>query len=157
MPASEASCIVRGGSVMPICSHITNFRASAFVRTCGADFGSRRSHNQNMARRGTPKIQPLWYLPEWMAASNLAGRGAHTKMRELTGWSKATMSQLYNGGQDFNSRILQEAATALKCRPYELLMHPEEAFGLRHQRAAALQVVTTTPSNRSPEPADSSA
>ena len=67
------------------------------------------------------------------------------------------MSQLYNDGQDFNSLILQEAADALKCRPYELLMHPDEAYGLRRQRAAALQVVSTTPPDGAAPSTDSDA
>ena len=94
-----------------------------------------------MARRGIPKGQINWYLREWMEACNIKGRGAQTRMRELTGWSKATMSQLYNGEQDFSPKILAEAALALKAETYELLMHPDRAFRLRRLREDALRIV----------------
>lgn len=92
-------------------------------------------------RRGKPKGFVDWYLKEWMLASDLRGRGAHTRLRELTGWSKATMSELYNGGQDFSPKILREAADAFKCEPFELLMPPEEAMAIRQMRASAFQIV----------------
>lgn len=62
-------------------------------------------------------------------------------MMEKTGWSKATMSQLYNGKQDFNSKILKEAADALGVEPHELLMLPERAMAARRMRQAAAQIV----------------
>lgn len=99
------------------------------------------SHTANMARRGKPKGLVPWYLPEWMAVAELKGRGAQTRMMELTGWSKATMSQLYNGGQDFSPKVLAEAAQALNCAPYELLMHPETAMAIRRLRQDALRIV----------------
>lgn len=87
-----------------------------------------RSYVRNMARRGIPKQQPAWYLKEWMAACGFSGRGAQARMMEETGWSKATMSQLYNGQQDFNSDILRTAARALNVHEFELLMLPEMAM-----------------------------
>ena len=94
-----------------------------------------------MARRGVPKNGINWYLPEWMAACGLAGRGAQAKMMELTGWSRATMSQLYNGKQDYSPDILRQAAIALKVEPYELLMPPEKAMLLRQAVSNARQIV----------------
>lgn len=99
------------------------------------------SHNANMARRGKPKGLVPWYLPEWMEAAGLKERGAQERMRELTGWSKATMSQLYNGHQDFSPKVLAEAALALNCSPYELLMHPDTAMAIRRLRQDALRIV----------------
>jgi transcriptional regulator with XRE-family HTH domain len=63
------------------------------------------------------------------------------EMMSLTGWSKATMSQLYNGVQDYSPKIIREASEALKVAPYELLMHPEEANAIRRLRQEALRVV----------------
>ncbi len=83
-----------------------------------------------MARRGVPTTIN-WYLREWMEVCNLSGRGAQAKMCELTGWSKATMSQLYNGSQDYSPKIIAEAAQALHIEEYELLMLPERAMRLR--------------------------
>jgi transcriptional regulator with XRE-family HTH domain len=100
----------------------------------------RYTHNRNMARRGIPK-QINWYLREWMAARGIKKQ---TDMMELTGWSKATMSQLYNGMQDYSPKIIAEAADALKVSHYELLMHPEEANALRRLRQDALRVVENT-------------
>jgi len=92
-----------------------------------------------MARRGIPKHQLLWYLREWMATQHIHRQ---TDMMELTGWSKAKMSQLYNGQQDFNSEILAEAAAALKIAPFELLMPPDQAQSYRRMRADALRIAS---------------
>ena len=97
-----------------------------------------------MARRGVPKGPVNWFLKEWMDSAGLSGRGAQARMMELTGWSKATMSQLYNGDQDYSPKVVNEAAAALKCNPYELLMHPDMAFALRRQREDALRIVADT-------------
>lgn len=97
-----------------------------------------------MARRGVPKGQINWYLREWMEATGLRGRGAQAKMMERTGWSKATMSQLFNGTQDYSPRVVNEAAAALNCEPYELLMHPDRAFALRRVREDAIRIVADT-------------
>ena len=95
-----------------------------------------------MARRGIPKGPINWYLPEWMAACGLEGRGSQTKMRELTGWSKATMHQLYHGEQDYSPAVVNAAATALKAEPYELLMPPEKAFMIRRALASIKEIKT---------------
>lgn len=89
-----------------------------------------------MARRGVP-TQINWYLREWL---NMLGK-SQADMIKLTGWSKATMSQLYNNKQDYNPKVVNEAAAALKVEPFELLMRPERAMALRRQREAALQIV----------------
>lgn len=104
-----------------------------------------------MSRRGVPKAGVSWYLNEWMAARGMEGRGAQAKMMELTGWSKATMSQLYNGTQDYSPKIIAEAAKALGVEEFELLMHPERANAMRQLRASAEQIVAAVPE---PEPID---
>ena len=95
----------------------------------------------NMTRRGIPKNGRSWYLPEWMAACGLSGRGAQAKMMELTGWSRATMSQLYNGKQDYSPELLRQASTALGVEPYELLMPPAKAIILREAVSNARKIV----------------
>lgn len=119
-------------------SHITNICASGLVRTSRADIRNGISYYANMARRGIPKQPPAWFLREWMKA---CGIETQAKMMELTGWSKATMSQLYNGKQDFNSKFLTEAADALGIERHELLMTPEIAMAQRRLRQAAIQIV----------------
>lgn len=91
-----------------------------------------------MARRGIPKTPPLWYLREWMAAKGIKRQA---DMADRTGWSKATMSQLYNGKQDFSPKILREAAAALEIQPFELLMHPDQAMALVRLRRDAVRIV----------------
>ena len=94
-----------------------------------------------MARRGIPKDRKVnWYLVEWMAAHGLKGRGAQERMRELTGWSKATMSQLFNGTQDYSPKVVNEAAAALHCETWELLMPPSKAMALRAFQETAREV-----------------
>jgi transcriptional regulator with XRE-family HTH domain len=73
-----------------------------------------------------------------MRAKNVKTQAA---MMKLTGWSKATMSQLYTGRQDFSPRLLKEAAAALEIEPYQLLMAPETAMALLRLRQDALLVV----------------
>lgn len=139
MPAPAARSVVRGVSISS-CSHIPNFEARPKVRTYHADICLKISHNRNMARRGKPKGPVNWFLVEWMDACGISGRGAQTKMMELTGWSKATMSQLYNGEQDYSPPLVNAAAMALNAEPYELLMHPEKAMNLRKLRESALRI-----------------
>lgn len=119
----------------------TNMQAPIF-RTSRADIVRHICDNSHMARRGIPKGPVNWYLPEWMAACGLQGRGAQTKMRELTGWSKATMHQLYHGDQDYSPAVVNAAAFALKAEPYELLMPPEKAFMIRRALASIKEIKT---------------
>lgn len=130
---------------MRSCSHITNVVASPYVRTLDNDRGDRCSYNAKMARRGVPKQPVRWFLREWMEAGGLVGRGSQTRMMELTGWSKATMSQLYNGTQDYSPAILEAAAVALHAEPWELLMHPDRARALRAFRQSAATIVASEP------------
>lgn len=145
MPAAVLSVERSGAACMAVCSHMPNENTRGFVRTSRADFVTGRSYHANMARRGIPKKPPLWYLPEWMKACGLTGRGSQARMMELTGWTKATMSQLYNGQQDFNSAILETAAKALQIDAFELLMPPERAMALRQLRDSAAVIVEAVP------------
>lgn len=77
-------------------------------------------------------------------------------MMEKTGWTKAKMSQLYNFKQDFNSEILSEASNALNIRPYELLMHPEDAHALRRVHGAAVHLASDRRAAFISEPEDAS-
>lgn len=124
---------------MSVSSHILNFKTSAAVRTSMADKLAAGSYKSNMAknRRGKPDQPPLWFLREWMAACDMQ---TQVQLMERTGWSKAKASELFNGGQDFNSKTLREAAAAFNARPWELLMHPDDAFALRKQEDALKEV-----------------
>jgi hypothetical protein len=94
-------------------------------------------------RRGIPKVEPAWYLREWLQVAGRGGRGANAWLQKETGWSKATTSQLLNGKQDLDSRYIDEAARALCIEKHELLMHPDRAMEMRQLRAVADQAVRT--------------
>jgi hypothetical protein len=104
-----------------------------------------------MARRGVP-TQINWYLREWMDMVFPEPRGRQAKMMKLTGWSKATTSQLYNNTQDYSPKLVNEAALALSAEPWELLMPPEQAMAYRQLRASAEQIVKEVPPPESPAP-----
>jgi len=142
MPAAFARSEYRGASFMRTCSHITNISASPQIRISGKDASLRIRNNSHMARRGIPKGPVNWFLQEWMASRGLDGRGSQTKMMELTGWSRATMSQLYNGQQDYSPVILKTAAEALNAEPFELLMPPERAMAIRRALASAREIAS---------------
>ncbi len=142
MPAAFARSEYDGASFMPLCSHITNISASPQIRAWAKDASLPVCDNSHMARRGIPKGPPSWFLPEWMAAAASEGRGSQAKMIELTGWSRATMSQLYNGQQDFSPAILRAAAIALSAEPFELLIPPERAFAIRRAMASLREVAS---------------
>lgn len=114
---------------------------NSFVRTSRNDFRRESSHKWNMARRGKPD-GINWYLREWMDMTFPNPRGRQAKMSELTGWSKATTSQLYNNTQDYSPKLVNEAADALKAEPWELLMPPERAMAIRRIRSTAEEIVT---------------
>ena len=82
-----------------------------------------------------------------MEACGLSGRGSQTRMMELTGWSKATMSQLYNNTQDYSPKVLTEAARALNAEEWELLMPPERAMRLRRIQADATEIAKLASEN----------
>lgn len=73
------------------------------------------------------------------------GRGAQAKTVEITGWSKATMRQLYNYNQYYSRSFLEAAAKALPCEIYELLMPPARAMSIRGLRANTAEIVESDP------------
>jgi transcriptional regulator with XRE-family HTH domain len=73
-------------------------------------------------------------------------------MCRMTGWSKATMSDIYNGRTLYYREIVNQVATALEVHPFELLMPPDEAFALRRLRQSALQIAAETRTGYTPPP-----
>lgn len=74
-------------------------------------------------------------------------------MAKATGWSKATMSQLYNGSQDYSPAIIDAAAAALNVEPFELLMPPDRAMAIRGLRESAAVIVKSTAPSFAPSQA----
>lgn len=64
------------------------------------------------------------------------------------------MSQLFNGDQDYSPKVVNEAASALHCQTWELLMPPEEAMALRRFRETAREVVRSDPAKEIDPPGD---
>lgn len=104
------------------------------------DRALRTSYYPNMA---TPPRHD-WYLRAWMDATKMR----QSDIMKATGYVKAKMSDLATGKQRFNRDILNEVAAALNIRPYELLMHPDEAMAIRRVRESAIRIAAETP----PEP-----
>lgn len=94
-----------------------------------------------MARRGIPKGQINWFFPEWM---DYFGITKQVDIIEKTGWSKATVSQVMSGKQDYSPKLVNDAAATFHLAPYELLMRPEDAMALRRLREQALAVVESS-------------
>ncbi len=66
-------------------------------------------------------MRPDWYLVEWMRSKNIN----QAKLAELTGWSKATVNDIYHGRTKYYRDIVNECARVLEINAYELLMPPE--------------------------------
>ncbi|NBW12161.1 MAG: hypothetical protein EBR82_29440 [Caulobacteraceae bacterium] len=56
-------------------------------------------------------------------------------LRRITGWSKRKASDLVTGTQRYNRDVLNEASSAMHLAPFELLMHPDDAYAIRNMRA----------------------
>lgn len=125
-------------SLMSNSSDYPNVLSSRKVRMTDGDRRSRSSYHPNMPRKAKQStvIGPDWFLQEWMRYF----KKSQADMCRLTGWSKATMSDIYNGTTNYYREILNEVARALEVSPFELLMHPDEAHALRRLRDSALTI-----------------
>lgn len=77
-----------------------------------------------------------WYFREWLSALHLK----QARIVELTGWSKGKVSKLYNGDAQYTRDIVNEVARAIHVRPFELLLHPEDAMAIRRLRESAVTI-----------------
>ena len=91
-----------------------------------------------MPRKTTPPrtIGPDWHLPEWMAAKRIS----QADLVRLTGWSKATVNDIYHGRTEYYRAVLNQLAAALNVYPWELLMSPAEAMAILNLRESALTI-----------------
>jgi transcriptional regulator with XRE-family HTH domain len=69
-----------------------------------------------------------WYLREWLVSLEVS----QAELERLTELSKATVSALINGKQQYNQSHIDRIAWELKIRPYELLLPPREAGAIRN-------------------------
>jgi hypothetical protein len=98
------------------------------VRICGNARYRRVSYNL---------IVLDWYLKEWLKATDTS----QAELVRRTDYPKAKVSDLVTGKQRYNRDILNDIATALNLYPYELLMHPDDAFAQRRMVSAIEQFV----------------
>lgn len=94
-----------------------------------------------------------WFLRQWVET-------LHTTQAELerrTGWDKRKASHLMNGKQPYKRDTVNEAAKALSVEPFELLMHPDDAFALRRLRENAIRIASDSHSPFRPAPVEEAA
>lgn len=78
-----------------------------------------------------------WYLVEWMDALDVS----QADLCRETGFPKAKMSELATGKSRYNRDVVNTLSRALRIKPYELLMHPEDARAIQRLRDSALTIV----------------
>lgn len=71
-----------------------------------------------------------WYLAQWLRT---LGKKQADVVRDLD-WNKAKVSLTASGKQPYTREEINEIADYLHLRPYELLMHPDDAMRLRRLR-----------------------
>ena len=93
------------------------------------------TYNRHMA---APEYD--WYFREWLA---YFGKKQRDVVSDLD-WNKAKVSLMVAGKQPYTRIEVNEIASYLSLRPYELLMHPDDAMALRALRSDAIKVVNQT-------------
>lgn len=125
-------------SFMPGSSDRPNLLSSQKVRIRRNDSAPQISYHPNMSRKREPlsSFGHDWYLVEWLRTL----RVTQADLTRETGWGKATVNDIYHGKTAYYRQIVNALALALKIEPFELLMHPDEAFRLRRLRDTALAI-----------------
>lgn len=86
---------------------------------------------------GVMKPKHDWYLGDWLRT---LGKRQADLVRDLD-WNKARVSLMMRGTQQYTRDAINELAEYLNLRPFELLLHPDEAMALRRLQGAAEQIV----------------
>lgn len=86
------------------------------------------------ARMAQPRHD--WYLTHWLR--HLDKRQADI-VNDLD-WNKAKVSLMARGLQPYDRDAVNEIADYLHLRPYELLMHPDDAMRMRTLRAEMIRL-----------------
>lgn len=88
-------------------------------------------YNRNMG-----DLSHDWYLRHWLETLHTS----QADLERVTGWDKRKTSFLVSGKQPYKRETVNQAAFALNIEPFELLMHPDDAFALRRLRDTALRI-----------------
>ncbi len=68
-----------------------------------------------------------WYLKDWLKTCNTN----QERLSQDLDINKATVSHLARGIQPYSRDYVNQIAEYLNIQPYELLMHPADAFTIR--------------------------
>lgn len=124
---------------MPLSFINRNVSSRGSVTKNGNDATGYCFYKRNMA-----SVPPNdWYLKQWLETL----RKSQADLERLTGWDKRKASHLVSGKQPYKRDTVNDAAFALQIAPFELLMHPEDAFALRRLRDNAIKIAAE---NRTP-------
>jgi hypothetical protein len=102
------------------------------------------SHPMEMATTGDGGG---WYLREWFATAGLKQFDLVTKLD----YQRGTAHKLWHGLQPYRRDHVEEIAALLNIRPFELLMHPDDAMATRRLRSVIAEVVRSEPAAGAPE------
>lgn len=98
-----------------------------------------------------PKPRNDWYFREW--CDSLQIRFPHAWLQKEVGYSDGKASNVLTGKKRYDRDILNEVADAMKRKPYELLMHPDDANAIiQLRRQAAAIVASSEPREPATEP-----
>jgi len=87
-----------------------------------------------------------WYLKEWLRS---LGKKQADLVRDLD-MNKAKVSLTAAGKQPYTRDDVNEIAYYLNLRPYELLMHPDDAMRLRRIREDMIRLAHENPGEDEP-------
>ena len=118
----------------------TFFRPSKGQTQAGFSFIEKTPQRVWLYSYGMAKPMHDWYLQEWL---DTLGKKQADIVRDLE-WNPARISLMLRGKQQYNRDAVNELATYLHLRPYELLMHPDDAMGLRQLRADAVRIAASS-------------
>lgn len=100
-------------------------------------------HNLRMGTQAKKAAGQDWYLKEWL--TSLGVRFPQAWLVKNLDYSEGKASNVLTGKKRYDKDLVNEIAKALQIHPHELLMKPQEAFALRQQRAAALEIAAQAP------------
>jgi hypothetical protein len=91
-----------------------------------------------------------WYLKQWLRYYD---KKQADVVRDLD-WNKARVSLTASGKQPYTRDDVNEIAAYLNLRPYELLMHPDDAMRLRRLRDEMIRLAHVEEEAEAREEAD---
>lgn len=77
-----------------------------------------------------------WFAQQWLKTLEKS----QADVCRALGWPKAKASDLISGKQRYNQDAVEDLAAFLNLRPFELLLHPEDAMQLRQLKRSADQI-----------------